>query len=98
MLFLNYGLIPYQRSRRLWLIDRHAAAIGQELRDDLGDWIKRRLRQGVTGQGDKAKGVLKECGVGLEELRRQWENQQLSQLSIRARMFLWTFLVALRFC
>lgn len=30
-----------QRQRRLWLIDRHAGAIGLEMRANLGDWIRR---------------------------------------------------------
>src|ERR1700690_4018569 len=61
--FLN----PVQRSRRIWLIDRQAAAIAQRLRDDLGDWIQRRLKRGVEDQGNKAQDILDECGVPLEE-------------------------------
>ncbi|KAG2353816.1 hypothetical protein BDR07DRAFT_1382783, partial [Suillus spraguei] len=52
-------LIGIQRSssrqRRLWLIDRQAGAIGLEMRTDLADWIKRRLKRGVNGQGATAK-------------------------------------------
>jgi hypothetical protein len=74
-----------QRARRLWLIDRQAAAIGNDLRDDLGNWIVSRLRRGVTLQGDKAKDALDDCGVPLNELRKQWELQQTAQLSLRTR-------------
>jgi hypothetical protein len=79
--------LPYneQRSRRLWLIDRQAIAIGRELRDDLGHWIQRRLHLGVEGQGVKAKEALNKCGVPIEELCHQWDLQRQSQLSVRAR-------------
>src|SRR5260370_40888 len=51
-----------QRQRRLWLIDRQAAAIGMEMQVDLGDWIKRRLKRGVNNQGSAAKEALRKCG------------------------------------
>ncbi|EPQ51554.1 hypothetical protein GLOTRDRAFT_96295 [Gloeophyllum trabeum ATCC 11539] len=74
-------LIPITRtsahSRRIWLVDRQAAAIGDELREDLGDYIKRRI-------GREAEEELEACGVALEELRLQWELQRATQLSIRA--------------
>ncbi|KAG1787714.1 hypothetical protein EV424DRAFT_1476683 [Suillus variegatus] len=60
-------LIGIQRSSsrqcRLWLIDRHAGAIGLEMRADLGDWIRRRLRRGVEDQGTAARKLLEECEV-----------------------------------
>jgi hypothetical protein len=71
-----------QRSRRIWLVDRQAHAIGQDLRDDLGDWIWCCLSVGVKSQGDKAQEVLKTCGVNLQELREQWDLQRESQLSL----------------
>jgi hypothetical protein len=74
-----------QRQRRLWLIDRQAAAIGMEMRVELGDWIKRRLKRGVNNQGSAAKEVLRNCGISAEDLRTQWADQKKSQLSIRAR-------------
>ncbi|KAG2111091.1 hypothetical protein DEU56DRAFT_936200, partial [Suillus clintonianus] len=81
-------LIGIQRSssrqRRLWLIDRQAAAIGMEMRVDLGDWIKRRLKRGVNAQGAAAKEVLNKCGIETDDLQAQWEDQKKSQLSIRA--------------
>ncbi|KAG2744422.1 hypothetical protein P692DRAFT_201808444 [Suillus brevipes Sb2] len=81
-------LIEIQRSssrqRRLWLLDRQAAAIGLEMRADLGDWIKRRLKRGVGEQGTAAQSVLEECGVPIEDLRNEWASQRQSQLSIRA--------------
>jgi hypothetical protein len=75
---------PLQRSRRIWLVDRQAHAIGQELRDDLGDW-RRCLSVGVKSQGDKAQEILKTCVANLKELREQWDLQRESQLLLRAR-------------
>ncbi|RDB30958.1 hypothetical protein Hypma_000078 [Hypsizygus marmoreus] len=72
------------RRRQIWLLDRQAAAIAAELRDDLGDWIRRRLIKGVQGQGAAAKSILDDCGVLVEELRQQWEMQRAAQLSVRA--------------
>ncbi|KAF8444153.1 hypothetical protein L210DRAFT_3611346 [Boletus edulis BED1] len=81
-------LISIQRSssrqRRIWLIDRQAAAVGAEMRWDLGDWIKRRLQRGVQDQDQAAKQVLDDCGVAIQDLRRQWASQKESQLSLRA--------------
>ncbi|RDB19001.1 hypothetical protein Hypma_014420 [Hypsizygus marmoreus] len=72
------------RRKRLYLLDRQAAAIATELRDDLGDWIRRRLLKGVKQQGEAAQHILDTCGVSVEELRRQWAMQQEAQLSVRA--------------
>jgi hypothetical protein len=67
------------------LIDRHAGSIASDHRDDLGGWIRRRLKKGVEGQGGKAQAVLDQLGIPVEELRAQWELQQVSQLSLRVR-------------
>jgi hypothetical protein len=56
-----------------------------EMRVELGDWIKRRLKHGVNNQGSAAKEVLRNCGISAEDLRTQWADQKKSQLSIRAR-------------
>ncbi|KAI6158808.1 hypothetical protein EDD17DRAFT_1487803 [Pisolithus thermaeus] len=72
------------RQRRIWLLDRHATAIGYEMRTELGDWIRRRLRKGVHEQGSAAQEVLDNCGVSITELREQWSSQRAAQLSIRA--------------
>ncbi|KAG1879878.1 hypothetical protein F4604DRAFT_1923085 [Suillus subluteus] len=81
-------LIGIQRSssrqRRLWLIDRQAGAIGLEMRTDLGEWIKQRLKRGVNAQGAAAKDVLNKCDIEIEDLEDQWADQKKSQLSICA--------------
>ncbi|KAG2104041.1 uncharacterized protein F5147DRAFT_775752 [Suillus discolor] len=72
------------RQHRLWLIDRHTGAIGLEMRADLGDWIRRRLRRGVEDQGTAARKLLEECEVAVSDLRKEWAMQKESQLSICA--------------
>ncbi|KAI5998306.1 hypothetical protein EDD15DRAFT_2386945 [Pisolithus albus] len=72
------------RQRRIWLLDQHAAAIGYEMRTELGDWVRRRLKKGVREQGSAAQEVLDNGGVSIAELKEQWANQRAAQLSIRA--------------
>ncbi|KAF8425356.1 hypothetical protein L210DRAFT_3653217 [Boletus edulis BED1] len=72
------------RQRRIWLIDRQAAAVGHEMRADLGDWIKRRLKRGVQEQGQAAREQVKESGHPIADLKQQLALQKDSQLSIRA--------------
>ncbi|KAG1775772.1 hypothetical protein EV702DRAFT_1198975 [Suillus placidus] len=68
----------------LGLSDGEAGAIGMEMRVDLGEWIKRRLKCGVNAQGAAAKEVLNKCGIETDDLQAQWEDQKKSQLSIHA--------------
>ncbi|KAG1879476.1 hypothetical protein C8R48DRAFT_767734 [Suillus tomentosus] len=49
-LVYNPRCVERSSSRRLWLIDRQATAIGAEMKADLGDWIKRRLKRGIKDQ------------------------------------------------
>jgi hypothetical protein len=63
------------------------ASIGEELRAELGSWLRRRQKKGVEGQGKKAQKILDECGIPLSTLQEQWELQQAAQLSIRAREY-----------
>ncbi|KAG1770194.1 hypothetical protein EDD22DRAFT_977211 [Suillus occidentalis] len=72
------------RQRRIWLIDRQATAIGSEMKDDLGDWIKRRLKRGIKDQGSVALDAINRCEISVEDLQAQWTDQRQSQLSIRA--------------
>ncbi|KAG9309293.1 hypothetical protein JVU11DRAFT_10780 [Chiua virens] len=72
------------RKRRIWLLDRHAAAVGHEMCSDLGEWIKRRLSHGVEGQGSAARQLVEDSTYSIDRLREQWLLQKESQLSIRA--------------
>ncbi|KAI0676695.1 hypothetical protein C8Q78DRAFT_960079 [Trametes maxima] len=71
------------RSRRIWLLDRHADAINRPAREELGNWIRGKLKKGVDARSAAARKDLAETGLGLEELRQQWESQRLAQLSVR---------------
>ncbi|KIL57472.1 hypothetical protein M378DRAFT_16228 [Amanita muscaria Koide BX008] len=72
------------RARRVWLIDRQAMSIAEEHRDQLGDWITRRLQKGVEQNLQHTSINLKRCNVTMQELREQWDAQRKSQLSVRA--------------
>lgn len=74
-----------QLSRRVWLVDRQLAWIGQEMCDGLGDWMAHRLERGVRKQGQAARNILEDCGIPLSDLRREWEDQRAAQMSVRAR-------------
>ena len=66
------------------MLDCQSRSIGAELRDDLGDWIRRRLKTIATEESEARK-ILSKCGVPVSELRTQWGLQKAAQLSIRAR-------------
>jgi len=76
-----------QRQRRIWLIDRHAAAVAKDMVSDLGDWLRRRLKKGIQEQSSIAQEGLDQCELDVSELRRQWSDQRSAQLSIRAHMY-----------
>ncbi|KIJ10843.1 hypothetical protein PAXINDRAFT_54566, partial [Paxillus involutus ATCC 200175] len=66
------------------LITLHAAAIGQEMRKDLGSWLRCRMKKDVSEQSAAAQKVINECEIPIPELQSQWGKQCLAQLSIRA--------------
>ncbi|EMD35682.1 hypothetical protein CERSUDRAFT_85646 [Gelatoporia subvermispora B] len=72
------------RSRRIWILDRQVRAIGDEMRDHLGAWITRKLKDGVWAQYTEAKKIVVDSQISVAELRHQWAMQQEAQLSIRA--------------
>ncbi|KAF8425009.1 hypothetical protein L210DRAFT_3421530, partial [Boletus edulis BED1] len=95
-LVTGLGLSDGEGTERLWSrliklisVERSssAAAVGHEMRADLGDWIKRRLKRGVQEQGQAAREQVKESGHSIADLKQQWALQKDSQLSIRARTF-----------
>ncbi|KZT21004.1 hypothetical protein NEOLEDRAFT_1158394 [Neolentinus lepideus HHB14362 ss-1] len=72
------------RSKRIWMLDRQAAVIGNELCEDLGDHLKHRLACGVERQSEEAQRELKKCCIAVPVLRQQWELQCEAQMSIQA--------------
>ncbi|EDR09026.1 uncharacterized protein LACBIDRAFT_296736 [Laccaria bicolor S238N-H82] len=50
------------RRRHIWMLDRQSRSIGAELWDDLGDWIRRRLKT-IATEENEARKILSKCGV-----------------------------------
>ncbi|EDQ98442.1 uncharacterized protein LACBIDRAFT_335960 [Laccaria bicolor S238N-H82] len=50
------------RRRHIWMLDCQSRSIGAELQDDLGDWIRRRLKTIATKENEARK-MLSKCGV-----------------------------------
>lgn len=78
----------YQRSRRIWILDRHADAVNRTTREDLGIWIRNRLKNGVEARTLTAQRELAKINISKDELRKQWEAQKAAQLSVRKRKFI----------
>ncbi|KAI0706515.1 hypothetical protein C8Q76DRAFT_629740 [Earliella scabrosa] len=71
------------RSRRIWYLDRHADAVNATVREDLGNWHRSRLKNGVEARSAKADKELAALSITLPELRQQWKLQRAAQLSLR---------------
>lgn len=83
-------LIIIQRRRRLWIIDRFLASIAQDHREELGQWIRRKLNgaKGIVQETKRVQKIITACAVDEDVLRDEWENQVEVQTSICARK--WT--------
>ncbi|PPQ76972.1 hypothetical protein CVT26_007834 [Gymnopilus dilepis] len=81
-------LIPIVRAssgaRRLWLTDRQLSFIASESLDNLGSWIKHRL-EGATSQQDRAECTLSKIQLEIDDIRKQWQLQKETQLSVKPR-------------
>jgi hypothetical protein len=66
-------------------------SIAEEHRDQLGDWITRRLRKGVEQYNRRAIDILRDCDTPIKELREEWAAQKEAQLSVRERMLSFPF-------
>ena len=74
-----------QQSRRIWLLDRHADVVNAATRDNLGGWIRGRLKNGVESRIRAAEKELAEINIPISDLREQWEQQRAAQLSVKHR-------------
>lgn len=63
-------------------------SIAEEYRDQLGDWIMRRLKKGVDQYGRHVADKLGDCGVPAKELHEEWAAQREAQLLVRAGMLI----------
>ncbi|KAG2021067.1 sentrin-specific protease [Coprinopsis cinerea AmutBmut pab1-1] len=81
-------LIPLTRmalgERRLFYLELHAAATAAKLHEELGMWIRRRLKDGIPSHEEEAEKCLAGCNYSETQLREQWELQKQAQLSVRA--------------
>ncbi|KAI0694788.1 hypothetical protein C8Q76DRAFT_634071 [Earliella scabrosa] len=71
------------RSRRIWYLDRHADSVNLNAREDLGSWLRSRLKNGVEARTAKAEQELLEIRIPTSELRHQWQLQRSAQLSVK---------------
>ena len=77
-----------QRTRRIWILDRHADVLNAAARENLGAWIRGRLKHGVEVRERVAGEELLKVGISVSELRQQWTEQRTAQLSVRNRRYI----------
>ena len=78
-------MLDNQRGRRIWILDRHADVVNATTRENLGGWIRSRLKHGVEARTQAADNELSKIQIPVSELRKQWEQQRAAQLSVRSR-------------
>lgn len=74
-----------QRTRRIWMLDRHADVVNSTTRESLGSWIRGRLKNGVEARKSSAERELSKIKASINELREQWSHQREAQLSVKNR-------------
>ncbi|KAK0227895.1 hypothetical protein IW262DRAFT_1347717 [Armillaria fumosa] len=72
------------RQQRIYLLDRQAAYTASSIREDLGGWIRRKVKDGIEKKGAKARADIESCGKSVEFLRQQWNHQRQTQTSMRS--------------
>lgn len=63
------------------------AAIGAEMRDELGVTLRHRAEKNVPSHEKTANQALAKVQHTAEDLKRMWEQQKKTQLSVRSRRF-----------
>ncbi|KAI1788529.1 hypothetical protein LXA43DRAFT_894498 [Ganoderma leucocontextum] len=71
------------RARRIWMLDRHADVVNESARENLGAWIRGRLKHGVDARTVAAEDDLSKIAIAVSELREQWLQQRAAQLSVK---------------
>ena len=67
------------------MLDRHADVVNASSRENLGAWIRGRLKHGVEARERSSTQELLKVGISVNELRTQWSEQRKAQLSVRNR-------------
>jgi hypothetical protein len=76
-------LVTFQRTRRKWIIDRQTGFVAEELKEDLGDWVRRQLESNIPRHEDESHTLIADCDLTIAELRHEWETQYAMQTSVR---------------
>ena len=69
------------------MLDRHADVVNADVRENLGGWIRSRLKNGVEARTHAAKKEISRTQLPVAELRAQWSQQRTAQLSVKARKY-----------
>ncbi|TEB16313.1 hypothetical protein FA13DRAFT_1650797, partial [Coprinellus micaceus] len=71
------------RQKRLHMIDRLTHSVAVTGRNDLGDWLRRKMKK-VQEHRSEAQKKLDDMKVPINELRSHWDEQLKAQSSIRS--------------
>ena len=69
------------------MLDRHADVVNVAARENLGSWIRSRLKNGVESRALAAEEDLSRVKIPVDELREQWSQQRTAQLSVKNRTY-----------
>ncbi|KAJ2914613.1 hypothetical protein MD484_g5799, partial [Candolleomyces efflorescens] len=72
------------RRKRIYYLDRQVAAIGAEMRDELGITLRHRAEKNVPSHEKTANQALAKVQHSADELKKMWEQQKKTQLSVRS--------------
>ena len=68
------------------MLDRHADVVNAAARQNLGSWIRGRLK-GAESRSLAADEQLLQIKISVSELREQWSQQRAAQLSVKKRTY-----------
>lgn len=74
-----------KRGKRIWMLDRHADVVNASVRENLGGWIRSRLKHGVEARTRASDHELSRIQIPVVELRKEWAQQRAAQLSVKSR-------------
>ena len=69
------------------MLDRHADVVNAAARENLGGWIRSRLKNGVEARAQAAEKEISQTQLPCAELRAQWHQQRAAQLNVKARKY-----------
>ncbi|EJF60371.1 hypothetical protein DICSQDRAFT_147842 [Dichomitus squalens LYAD-421 SS1] len=87
---VGLGLTEGEGTERIWSKFRkligvtRSSARNRPVRENLSGWIRSRLKNGIDARAKAAEKDLCKIQVPVTELREQWSQQQVAQLSVRA--------------